>query len=74
MVKGGDGEGGNSLGGRGYASGDVWPVGESSGYGNKYDKHSNDGGNSGVGGDNAWNDSEGSGGDRDGNQRGDGGK
>ena len=44
MVKGGDGEGGNSLGGRGYASGDVWPVGESSGYGNKDDKHSNDGG------------------------------
>ena len=26
------------------------------------------------GGDNAWNDSEGSGGDKDGNQRGDGGK
>ena len=52
------------MGGRGYASGDVWPVGESSGYGNKDDTHSDDGGNGGVGGDNAWNDSEGSGGDK----------
>ena len=57
---------------KGYVSGDVWSVGESSGYGSKDDTHSDDGGNGGVGGDNVWNDGEGSGGDKDGNQRSDG--